>query len=127
MSHQKNTITAQGRRFLGQKTGILIQYSVITASSDFISVQDSIKSYLGRPWKQYSRTVVMQSEIDSVIDPAGWIPWKGDFALNTLQYVEYLNTGVGANTKRRMKWPGLHIITTPAEAKNLSMENFFGW
>ncbi|XP_010278285.1 PREDICTED: probable pectinesterase/pectinesterase inhibitor 17 [Nelumbo nucifera] len=66
------------------------------ATPDLVSSNGTTSSYLGRPWKKYSRTVYLQSSIDSFIDPAGWIAWSGDFALSTLYYVEYNNTGAGS-------------------------------
>ena len=69
-----------------------------------------IQTYLGRPWKEYSRTVIMESTLGDFVNPAGWYPWAGNFALNTLYYAEYGNRGPGANTNRRVKWKGFKVI-----------------
>ena len=37
------------------------------------------RTYLGHPWKQYSRTVFLQSELDAIVNPIGWIAWDDDF------------------------------------------------
>ncbi|KAL9389660.1 hypothetical protein Peur_018265 [Populus x canadensis] len=124
MSKQTNTVTAQGRTDPGENTGIVIHNSRVMAAPDLRPVQGSFKSYLGRPWKKYSRTVFLKSNIDGLIDPAGWLPWKGDFALSTLYYGEYMSTGSGASTKGRVKWPGYHTITSPLEAGKFTVENF---
>ncbi|CAN0858814.1 Probable pectinesterase/pectinesterase inhibitor 16 [Linum grandiflorum] len=58
-------------------------------------------SYLGRPWKAYSRVVVME-EIGGAIHPQGWMPWEGDLYLDTLFFVEYGNHGTGVGTDRRV-------------------------
>lgn len=116
MNNQKNMVTAQGRIDPNQNTGISIQFCDVIASSDLEPVKGSIKTYLGRPWKEYSRTVYMQSTIGNHIDPAGWSEWSGDFALKTLYYGEYKNQGPGADTSKRVKWPGYHIITNWEEA-----------
>ncbi|XVE74667.1 hypothetical protein DITRI_Ditri12bG0035600 [Diplodiscus trichospermus] len=123
MSGQKNTVTAQGRTDPNENTGIIIHNSRVTASSDMRAVQGSFKSYLGRPWQKYSRTVFMKCVLDGLIDPAGWLPWSGSFALNTLYYAEYMNTGTGANTSGRVKWSGYHVITA-AEAGKFTVGNF---
>ncbi|XP_019193235.1 PREDICTED: pectinesterase-like [Ipomoea nil] len=115
-SRQKNMVTAQGRTDPNQNTGIVIQKSRIGATSDLKPVQKQFPTFLGRPWKEYSRTVVMQSSITDVIDPAGWHIWDGNFALNTLVYREYRNTGAGAGTSRRVNWKGFKVITSSAEA-----------
>ncbi|MCD7472737.1 Pectinesterase/pectinesterase inhibitor 18 [Datura stramonium] len=86
MSAQQNMVTAQGREDPNQNTGTSIQNCDIIPSSDLDPVKGSFKTYLGRPWKAYSRTVFLQSNIGDHIDPAGWSVWQGDFALKTLYY-----------------------------------------
>jgi pectinesterase len=39
--------------------------------------------------------------LDSLVDPAGWVEFDGNFAQNTLYYGEYKNTGPGASTSGR--------------------------
>ncbi|TYH17286.1 hypothetical protein ES288_A05G180600v1 [Gossypium darwinii] len=121
MNSQSNMVTAQGRLDPNQNTGTSIQNCNILASADLEPVKGSIKSYLGRPWKEYSRTVVMQSYIGDHIDPSGWSVWSGDFALKTLYYGEYMNRGPGADTSKRVKWPGFHVITSAKEAKKFTV------
>ncbi|XP_058076971.1 pectinesterase-like [Magnolia sinica] len=122
--NQKNIFTAQGREDPNQNTGISIQNCKVTAAADLTSVKSSFKTYLGRPWKQYSRTVFMESFIDDLIDPAGWLEWSGDFGLSTLYYGEYMNHGPGANTSSRVTWPGYRIITNASEARQFTVEYF---
>ncbi|KAJ4753619.1 Pectinesterase [Rhynchospora pubera] len=121
---QVNVFTAQGREDPNQNSGISIQKCKIAAAADLIPVQSNFSSYLGRPWKQYSRTVIMQSNIESLIDPAGWLPWNGSFALDTLYYGEYMNVGAGANTTGRVNWPGYHVMNSSVEAKNFTVSSF---
>ncbi|KAI5413334.1 hypothetical protein KIW84_057800 [Lathyrus oleraceus] len=123
MSKQKNKVTVQGREDPNQNTATSIQQCNVIPSSDLKPVQGSIKTYLGRPWKKYSRTVVLQSVVDSHIDPAGWAEWDAaskDF-LQTLYYGEYLDSGAGAGTSKRVTWPGYHIIKTAAEASKFTV------
>ncbi|KAJ7950946.1 Pectinesterase [Quillaja saponaria] len=116
------TVTAQGRTDPNQNTGISIHNSRITPASD-LSVS-TVKSYLGRPWKQYSRTVIMKTFLDGFINPAGWLEWDGNFALSTLYYGEYLNTGAGSSTANRVKWGGYRVINSPTEASKFTVGNF---
>ncbi|XAR72212.1 Pectinesterase [Bertholletia excelsa] len=124
MSSQKNSVTAQGRTDPNQNTGIVVHNSRVTAASDLKPIQGSFQTYLGRPWKKYSRAVFMKSTLDSLIDPAGWEPWSGSSAPSTVYYGEYMNTGAGAGTRGRVKWPGFHVITSPTEAGRFTVENF---
>ncbi|OAY53279.1 pectinesterase [Manihot esculenta] len=123
-SGQKNMVTAQGRIDPNQNTGIVIQKSRIGATSDLLPVQSSFPTYLGRPWKEYSRTVIMQSVISDVIDPAGWHEWNGDFALSTLFYGEYENSGAGSGTSDRVNWEGYKVITNASEAQGFTPSEF---
>ncbi|MBA0595005.1 pectinesterase [Gossypium raimondii] len=123
-SGQKNMVTAQGRTDPNQNTGIVIQKCRIGATSDLQPVRKNFPTYLGRPWKEYSRTVVMQSTISDVIQPAGWHEWSGSFALKTLFYAEYQNTGAGASTSARVKWGGYKVITSASEAQAFTPGRF---
>ncbi|PON62768.1 Pectinesterase inhibitor domain containing protein [Parasponia andersonii] len=124
MSGQENTVTAQARTDPNENTGIIIHNSRITASSDLRPVQGSFETYLGRPWQKYSRTVIMKTGLDGLIDPAGWLPWSGNFALSTLYYAEFMNSGAGAGTGGRVNWPGYRVLTSAAEAEKFTVGNF---
>ncbi|KAL8149207.1 hypothetical protein AgCh_006279 [Apium graveolens] len=121
--NQKNIVTAQGRADKRETTGIVLQGCHIMAAEEFKSDQSKFRTYLGRPWKEYSRTIVMETEIDDLIDPAGWLEWQGDFALKTLYYAEFNNKGSGAETKNRVKWPGVKVINKD-EANKFTVSSF---
>ncbi|XP_015570414.1 pectinesterase-like [Ricinus communis] len=123
LNNQFNAITAQGRTDPNQNTGISIQNCSIKEAKDLATSNLTIKTYLGRPWKEYSRTIFMQSYIASLIDPAGWTPWSGDFALATLYYAEFNNTGVGSRTDNRVTWAGYHVINA-TDAANFTVTKF---
>ncbi|XP_057798361.1 probable pectinesterase/pectinesterase inhibitor 59 isoform X2 [Salvia miltiorrhiza] len=121
---QANVITAQGRGDPYQNTGISIHNCRILAAPDLKPVVDSFRTYLGRPWQEYSRTVVMKSYLDGLVDPEGWSKWgDSDFALDTLYYGEYQNFGPAASMENRVNWTGYHNITTPAEAAQFTVAN----
>ncbi|KAJ0979772.1 hypothetical protein J5N97_015246 [Dioscorea zingiberensis] len=123
MRGQSNTITAQGRTDPNQNTGTSIQNCSLLAGPDLAANSGAAKTYLGRPWKEYSRTVIMQSFMDSLIDPSGWMPWNGTFAIDTLYYGEYNNSGPGSDTSKRVSWPGVHVINS-TDAANFTAGNF---
>nr|GMC66941.1 probable pectinesterase/pectinesterase inhibitor 34 [Ipomoea batatas] len=124
MAGQKNTITAQNRKDPNQNTGISIHASRILATSDLDSSKANFSTYLGRPWKMYSRTVVMMSYIGDHVHPRGWLEWNATFALDTLYYGEYMNSGPGAALARRVSWPGYRVITLPVEASKFTVAQF---
>lgn len=122
--NQKNIVTAQGREDPNENTGISILNCKIAAASDLIPNQTSVKTYLGRPWKEYSRTVFLLSYMGELIQPAGYLEWNGTFALSTLYYGEYKNRGPGSNTSARVTWPGFRVINSSAEAGLFTVEAF---
>ena len=124
MPGQFNPITAQGRTDPNQNTGISIHNCTIRAADDLASSNSTTQTYLGRPWKEYSRTVYMQSFMDSLINTVGWREWDGNFALSTLYYAEYNNTGPGSDTTNRVTWPGYQVITNATDAANFTVSNF---
>ncbi|CAN6451267.1 unnamed protein product [Victoria cruziana] len=124
LQDQKNSVTAQGRKDPNQNTGFSLQFCNITGDSQLVQSSGSTYTYLGRPWKPYSRTVIMQTYISGIVRPEGWLEWSGDFALDTLYYAEYLNYGPGAALGGRVKWPGYHIIANPSEALNFTVAQF---
>ncbi|KAL9667620.1 hypothetical protein QQ045_001983 [Rhodiola kirilowii] len=93
-------VTAQGRKERRQPSGIIIQGSKIIADPELESVKSDFKSYLGRPWKAYSRTIIMETFIDDLIAPEGWTPWAGDINTENCLYGEYQNSGPGASRLR---------------------------
>ncbi|XP_010503036.1 PREDICTED: probable pectinesterase/pectinesterase inhibitor 32 [Camelina sativa] len=124
LPNQKNSITAQGRKDPNEPTGFTIQFSNITADTDLLPNLNTTATYLGRPWKLYSRTVFMQNYMSDALKPEGWLEWNGNFALDTLYYGEYMNSGPGASLDRRVKWPGYHLLNTSAEANNFTVAQF---
>uniref|UniRef100_A0A0E0H6E2 pectinesterase n=1 Tax=Oryza nivara TaxID=4536 RepID=A0A0E0H6E2_ORYNI len=110
MDNQANMVTAHGRTDPNMPTGIVLQDCRIVPEQALFPVRLQIASYLGRPWKEYARTVVMESVIGDFIKPEGWSEWMGDVGLKTLYYAEYANTGPGAGTSKRVTWPGYRVI-----------------
>ncbi|CAN1842717.1 Probable pectinesterase/pectinesterase inhibitor 59 [Linum perenne] len=126
MDGQNNTITAQGRQNSFEHTGFSIHGSRILPSSELKPVASKFPTYLGRPWMRYSRTVIMKTYMDGIVSPEGWSTWGGtDFALNSLYFGEYNNTGVGASTKSRVRWRGFHVINDDVTAKQFTVNGLY--
>ncbi|XP_020108372.1 pectinesterase/pectinesterase inhibitor PPE8B-like [Ananas comosus] len=127
---QKNSVTAHGRKDPNQNTGFALQFCNVSADSDLSATflanatTNQTYTYLGRPWKEYSRTVIMQSYIGNVIRPEGWLEWNGTFGLDTLFYGEYMNFGPGSGLGGRVKWPGYHAMNSSAQAVNFTVAQF---
>ena len=62
------------------------------------------KVYLGRPWRPYAYTLFIECELGKHIVPAGWHNWGKQSNEETARYMEYKNTGEGANASERVAW-----------------------
>ncbi|PIN01091.1 Pectinesterase [Handroanthus impetiginosus] len=104
----------------GHKTSFKIQECSISTLGNF-----SACPFLGRPWNNYSTTIVMKMDIQGIIDPAGWITWEPDtIAPDTIFFAEYKNTGSGSALDQRVTWPGYRRSITEEEAEMFSVEHF---
>ncbi|XP_065867142.1 pectinesterase 1-like [Euphorbia lathyris] len=121
LSNQFNTITAQGKKDPNQNTGISIQKCTFTP----LNASLTAPTYLGRPWKDFSTTVIMQSSIDSFLDPSGWKSWiSGVDPPSSILYGEYQNTGPGSATEKRVSWAGYKPSLTIDEAAKFAVGSF---
>ncbi|OMO98296.1 Pectinesterase, catalytic [Corchorus olitorius] len=122
---ENNAITAHGRTDPAQSTGLVFQNCLINGTDEYMKYYYSKpkvhKNFLGRPWKEYSRTVFIDCGLEALITPDGWMPWDGEFALKTLFYGEFGNFGAGSNLTSRVPWSS----QIPAQHVNsYSIQNF---
>ncbi|KAJ7951431.1 Pectinesterase [Quillaja saponaria] len=121
LPNQFNTITAQGKKDPNQNTGILIQ------KSKFYALEHNLTAptYLGRPWKEFSTTVIMQSDIGPFLNPLGWKEWIANVEPpSSILYAEYENSGPGSTVTGRIKWAGYMSTLTEDEAARFTVESF---
>lgn len=114
-----------------------VVYGYITAASTFeglpygyvlkdcrlISDCPPATVYLGRPWREFAKTVFLHCEMGEHIHPLGWDDWNkphGHF-----YYAEYDSYGPGANPAGRVDFS--HQLTEE-EAREYTLENVLqGW
>ncbi|KAJ1383456.1 Pectinesterase, catalytic [Sesbania bispinosa] len=127
LKNQQCIVTAQGRKERQQPSGIVIQGGSIVSDPLFYAVRFENKAYLARPWKNFSRTVFMDTYIDDLIHPDGYLPWQGEegpSGMNTCFYAEYHNTGPGSDKSKRVNWAGIWNLNSKA-ANWFSPSKFF--
>ncbi|PKA62141.1 Putative pectinesterase/pectinesterase inhibitor 45 [Apostasia shenzhenica] len=123
LDNQQNIVLAHGRTDRHETTGFVLHKCKIFADDKLVPAQAKIRSYLGRPWKEFARHVIMESEIGGAIHPDGYMPWEGDFGLKTLFYGEFNNMGDGAGFAGRVKWPGVRQLKKTT-AQRFAVANF---
>ncbi|MCL7043231.1 hypothetical protein MKW94_005732 [Papaver nudicaule] len=123
---QHVTVTADGKDDPGILTGIVLHNCSILATKELREAKPNVSSYLGRPWRPYSTTVVMQSFIGGFVSPQGWSPWNEgeNETLSTLTYIEYGNRGPGSNTTSRVKWGGFKVFNNSKDVLQFTVQNF---
>ena len=76
--------------------------------------------YLGRPWREWAKTVLLNCELGEHIAPAGFDDWNKPHAHSTLFYAEYGSFGPGASGPRA----GFARILTDQEAAAITYDAF---
>jgi len=83
------------------------------------------KVFLGRPWRPYSKTVYIRTEMGSHIVKEGWDNWRNPDNEKTVLYAEYKSYGPGAQPAERVKWSKQ---LTAKEIKKYTLTRIFsGW
>lgn len=110
--NQQCIVTAQGRKERHQPSALVIQGGSIVSDPQYYKVRFKNKAYLARPWKNFSRTIIMETFIDDLIQPEGFLKWDANStSYKTCWYGEFNNTGPGADMSNRVKWNGIKNLT----------------
>ncbi len=99
-----------------------IEFGYVFNHCRLIADENVTQVYLGRPWRPYAYTLFMNSEIGGHIKAEGWHNWGNKDNEQTARYLEYNNTGAGANTSGRTTWSRQ---LTKKEAAAITRERVF--
>ena len=83
---------------------------------------------IGRPWHNFPKVAILDSDLCDEMDPLGWPTNWGKPYVETspdLHLYEYGNRGRRADMSGRAKWTGIRALT-PAEAAQYTVENVLG-
>jgi pectinesterase len=69
-----------------------------------ITGAEGVKTYLGRPWREFARTIFLRTEMSAAVRPEGWHNWNKPQAEQTAFYAEFGSTGPGGIPDARVKW-----------------------
>lgn len=79
-------------------------HGFVFANCRITSKNPDIRTYLGRPWRDYAKTVFLNTEMSEVVSPEGWDNWKKPAAEKAAFYAEHKSTGPGATPLQRVPW-----------------------
>jgi pectinesterase len=102
--------------------GFVFSHCQITGASA------EVKTYLGRPWRDFSNVIYLNTEMSDVVRPEGWQNWNLPAREKTARYAEFNSTGPGANIKARVPWSRQ---LTKSQAKEITVKKMLsgsdGW
>ena len=105
-----------------------VAYGYVFNNCRLTAAEGVTKVYLGRPWRPYAYTLFMNCELGPHIVPQGWHNWGKTTNEQTARYLEYGNTGEGANVSGRAPWSKQ---LTKKDAAHVTLDNVFkmdtGW
>ena len=119
VAHEEVMLTAHMRTAADQGRGYVFDRCRITADPGVG------KLWLGRPWRDYSRVIFLNTRIDAKLERAGWREWTPGTTqrLSTAFYAEHASTGPGAVDGPRQPYA---LTLSAVEAERWSLKNHLG-
>lgn len=74
-----------------------------------IEGEPDVRTYLGRPWRDFAQVTFLNMEMSSVVRSAGWHNWDRPEREQTSRYREYGSHGAGGDQLQRVAWS--HALT----------------
>ncbi|XP_004503204.1 pectinesterase-like [Cicer arietinum] len=102
---QQNVVVADGSSLKGTHTGIVLQNYSIMPHIELYPYRLTVKTYLARSWKAFSRAVFINNYFDELIQRDGYMIWNvNETNTKNSYFAEFGNIGPGANASARVKW-----------------------
>lgn len=104
------------------------EYGYVMESCRFTGNCPPHSAYLGRPWREYAKTVLLNCWMDEHICPEGWHDWGKEKAHTTALYAEYNSSGPGAVMNMRPEWvKQLHMEELAPYTRQQVLAGDDGW
>ncbi len=104
------------------------QYGYVMKDCRFTGNCPPHSAYLGRPWREYAKTVLLNCYIGEHIAEGGWHDWDKPQAHETAFYAEFESSGPSSDMAKRPDW--VHILTreeTACYQKSMVLAGADGW
>jgi pectinesterase len=95
------------------------EFGYVFINCKLTSDADPETVYLGRPWREYAKSVFINCWMGEHIISHGWDNWGKVNAEKTAMFGEYNSTGPGAKMNKRVKWAN---ILTDKEAEKYTFQ-----
>ena len=102
-----------------------VSYGYVFQQCKIIGEAPTASYFLGRPWKPFAKTVLLNCELSDLVKPKGWDHWGKESNKQDAFFAEFKSTGVGALPKSRILWSRQ---LTPQQAAFYTAETVLrGW
>ncbi|HKJ45402.1 MAG TPA: pectinesterase family protein [Balneolales bacterium] len=99
-----------------------VKYGFVFKNCRLTAVKGVNNVFLGRTWRQYAKTVLLNCWLGPQIRPKGWYDWNNPKADRDSFYAEYHSKGPGANSKDRVSWS--HQLSK-SQVQQYTLKNIF--
>ncbi|MEX0609205.1 MAG: pectinesterase family protein [Balneolaceae bacterium] len=100
-----------------------IFFGMVFLNSELTADENLSEVFLGRPWRDFAKTVFIQTEMGDHIIEEGWHNWSRKEAEKTAFFAEYKNSGPGFAPGQRVEWS--HQLTDQ-ESEKYTPKNILG-
>jgi pectinesterase len=105
------------------------RYGFVFADGTITGESSNVRTYLGRPWRDFANVLFLRTEMSDVVRPEGWHNWDRPEREHTALYREHENTGPGADRRGRVAWS--RVLSSATEAAAISAKEVLsgsdGW
>jgi pectinesterase len=92
------------------------RYGFVFANGE-ITGEAGVRTYLGRPWRDFGAVAFINMKMSDVVRPEGWHNWDRPEREKTARYEEFGSTGTGGASRGRVSWAR---PLTPADVQAIS-------
>ena len=100
-----------------------VKYGFVFSNCRITGKMPEVKTFLGRPWRDFASTIFLNTEMSAVVRPVGWNNWRLPYREKTTRYAEYNSTGPGADPQARAPWAKR---LSKREAKAITIKRVLG-
>ncbi len=79
-------------------------FGFVFANGQIVGDSADVKTYLGRPWRDYAQVTFLKMQMTDVVRPAGWHNWDQPNREHTARFSEWGSSGPGARPSERASW-----------------------
>jgi pectinesterase len=80
------------------------RFGYVFANCQITGADEKVRTYLGRPWRDFAKVAFVNCEMSEVVRPEGWHNWGKPEREKSTAYAEGGSTGPGTAPNKRVSW-----------------------